>query len=29
MLSKSPVESSEEFAIHDYEDFGGYALGCF
>lgn len=27
MLSKSPVNDSEEFAIHDYEGFGGYALG--
>lgn len=27
MLKKSPVNDSEEFAIHDYEGFGGYALG--
>ncbi len=27
MLSKSPVEDAEEYAIHDYEGFGGYGLG--
>lgn len=26
MLAASPVEDSEEHAIHDYERFGGYAL---
>ena len=26
MLANSPVENSEEHAIHDYEGFGGYAL---
>ena len=26
MLTASPVEDSEEHAIHDYEGFGGYAL---
>ncbi len=26
MLADSPVENSEEYAIHDYEGFGGYAL---
>ncbi|SEL14280.1 antirestriction protein ArdA [Nitrosovibrio tenuis] len=26
MLVDSPVENSEEYAIHDYEGFGGYAL---
>ena len=26
MLAASPVEDSEEHAIHDYEGFGGYAL---
>ncbi|HPQ87087.1 MAG TPA: antirestriction protein ArdA [Gammaproteobacteria bacterium] len=27
MLKTSPVEDAEEYAIHDYEDFGGYQLG--
>jgi len=27
MLSTSPVEGAEEFAIHDYEGFQGYKLG--
>ena len=27
MLAASPVEDSEEYAIHDYEGFGGYGLG--
>jgi len=27
MLADSPVENSEEHAIHDYEGFGSYALG--
>lgn len=27
MLASSPVEDSEEYAIHDYEGFGGYSLG--
>lgn len=27
MLSKSPVELAEEYAIHDFEGFGGYGLG--
>ncbi len=27
MLAESPVEDAEEYAIHDYEGFGGYGLG--
>ena len=27
MLAASPVEDAEEYAIHDYEGFGGYSLG--
>lgn len=27
MLKQSPVELAEEYAIHDYEGFGGYDLG--
>lgn len=27
MLAASPVEDAEEYAIHDYEGFGGYYLG--
>jgi antirestriction protein len=27
MLAESPVEDAEEYAIHDYEGFGGYKLG--
>ena len=27
MLSKSPEGFAEEYAIHDYEGFGGYSLG--
>ncbi len=27
MLSKSPVEDAEEYAIHDYEGYGSYGLG--
>lgn len=27
MLACSPVEDSEEYAIHDYEGFGSYPLG--
>lgn len=27
MLKASPVQGAEEYAIHDYEGFGGYALG--
>ncbi len=26
MLSKSPIENAEEYAIHDYEDFAGYRV---
>lgn len=29
MLSKSPVENAEEYAIHDYEGFGELELGEF
>ena len=27
MLANSPEEDAEEYAIHDYEGFGGYGLG--
>lgn len=27
MLAQSPEEFAEEYAIHDYEGFGGYSLG--
>ena len=27
MLSKSPIANAEEYAIHDYEDFGSLHLG--
>lgn len=27
MLAASPEEDAEEYAIHDYEGFGGYAIG--
>lgn len=27
MLSKSPVGFAEEYAVHDYEGFGGYSVG--
>lgn len=27
MLADSPIESAEEYAIHDYENFGGYRVG--
>lgn len=27
MLAHSPVEDAEEYAIHDFEDYGGYRLG--
>ncbi len=29
MLSKSPIEGAEEYAIHDYEGFGNIAIGEF
>jgi antirestriction protein len=28
MLANSPIENSEEYAIHDYEGFGSYALSA-
>jgi antirestriction protein len=27
MLSKSPIENAEEWAVHDYEDFGSIQIG--